>query len=122
MDEFKKYFKSSTNETAEVISNMRALPLGRGIFVYYPGEVKRRVGSFLSELPIMFYYDEETLRHLDMNTDMQELPECRVHLQQNLSLSETSKTESTKEKICGVGTLVLLIILPLVWRHFRRKE
>ncbi|USS40185.1 hypothetical protein NF865_07575 [Thermococcus aggregans] len=120
--EFEKYFKFSNDRTLETISAMRALPLGKGLLIYYPGEVKRRMGSFLSELPLVFYYGGGNLRHLEMSTEMQDVPECREHSQQNLSLNETSQTESTGGRICGIGTLLLLIILPLVWRHFRRKN
>ncbi|WP_225807189.1 MULTISPECIES: hypothetical protein [Thermococcus] len=113
--EFERHFSDffEGKELSKALSALYALPVDGGILIYYPGEIRAEKGSFLSELPLVFFYDGENLRHLDMSTDMQELPECNP---------SQAQTEKNKKEICGIGTLLLLMIMPLVLKKLHQVK
>ena len=126
MAEFKKYFSSfPKDKIPKVFSTLHALPFDGGILIYYPGEIKVKMGSFLSELPFVFFYDGENLRRLYMSMDMQELPVCKSNStltlkksqNQSTSLNTKNQAEINKREICGIGTLLFLTFMLLVWKR-----
>lgn len=131
VSEFERYFSSflENNELSKALSTLYALPVDEGILIYYPGEIRAEKGSFLSELPLVFFYDGENLRHLDMSKDMQELSECNPNQTDTLSMEKSrnrstnlNQTETSKKEICGIGTLLLLMIMPLVLKKLHQVK
>lgn len=65
------------SKTLNVLSTFRALPVGKGLLIYYPRDVKVNGSVFISELPLMFFYDGKNLTHIKMYVgSVQELPRC----------------------------------------------
>ncbi|AEC52640.1 hypothetical protein PNA2_1725 [Pyrococcus sp. NA2] len=134
--ELERYFLSflNNNEMPKALSTLHALSLGGGILIYYPGEIKIGKGSPLLELPLIFFYDGENLRHLDMSTDMQELSECGGRFpvckldgtppmeKSQKQSTNSNQTESNKKEACGIGTLLLLMITPLVLKKLHQVK
>lgn len=55
------------SKTLNVLSTFHALPVGKGILIYYPRDVKVNGSVFISELPLMFFYDGKNLTHIKMH-------------------------------------------------------
>ncbi|HIP75261.1 MAG TPA: hypothetical protein EYH13_03815 [Thermococcus paralvinellae] len=65
------------SKTLNVLSAFHALPVGEGILIYYPRNVKVNGSIFISELPLMFFYDGKNLTHIKMHVGrVQEPPRC----------------------------------------------
>ncbi|WP_457751631.1 hypothetical protein [Thermococcus sp.] len=75
---FNEYLSSlSENKTPKILSTLKALPLDRGILIYYPGNIEVKIGSSLSDLPLLFFYNGQSLNHLRMYMDnIHEPPKC----------------------------------------------
>lgn len=103
VSEFERYFSDffEGKELSRALSALYALPFDKGILIYYPDEIRVEKSGFLSELPLVFFYNGKNLRRLDLSTGIQELPECRETLGQ-----------PDQEKVCGIGTLLLLALVP----------
>ncbi|WP_209478229.1 hypothetical protein [Thermococcus stetteri] len=80
------------NKTLNVLSTLYALPVGKGILIYYPGDVKVNGRGPASELPLLFFYGGKNLTHLKMHVgSVQEPPGCgdRSNFSRRLTLPKS---------------------------------